>query len=499
MVYISWVNGLIKASKGFCYKMKRTYISFITIFFLVSINAWAQQKYWIYFNTQDENPFDAQIEEIGHHGVKPIVISRWLFAVSAYLDDHQKKAISQLRGIDRIKGIDKNIRVFGTGSMDSVQFSRALDQIHAGSVIQSGLSGKGVKIGIIDGGFYQADKDASLSQLVDNRRVAGYKNFIETGTSDPYVGPRKNNDYHGTAVWKAIAGRTNKKISGLATGATFYLARTDQADKEYRGEEDYWVEALEWMHSQGVRLVNSSVGYSNGYDDPTENYLPVDVDGKSSAITQAARIASEEKGMLIVISAGNDGSNAFQVISVPADAKGVLTVGATGYHDWRKAGYSSIGPQTLNHIKPDISCYASSGTSFSAPVITGLAACMMEAKPELSNLEIKDLVIQSAHLYDYPNNYVGHGVPDAKKIMAILSLDEVKKVTSFEIMTSTSSVSVDYEGLNIVAFHKSDSTTVFSQERLSAVKGKVTVNRQEGIAFTTIATPGKVWEIHWEQ
>ena len=477
--------------------MKKIYPCLLTIFLLVCANAWTQQKYWIYFNTQVEKRLDAQVEGIKQYGIEPIVVSHWLSAASAYLDADQKKTLLHLKEVDRIQHISRKLRVLGSALTDSIQLDRALDQINANAIVDSGLTGKGVKIGVIDGGFYHANKDGALAQIIDNQQVKGYKNYIETGITDPYSGPRKNNDHHGTIVWTAIAGRLDKRIKGLASNATFYLARTDQADKEYRGEEDYWVAALEWMHSQGVRLVNSSVGYSNGYDDPAEDYHPLDVDGESSAITQAARVASEDKGMLIVVSAGNDGNNVFQVISLPGDAKGVLTVGATNYYDWSKAGYSSIGPSKLPHVKPDVSCYASSGTSFSAPIMTGLAACIMEADPGLTNVEIIDLITRSAHLYEHPNNYIGYGVPDAEKIIADLSTGHIEKTAALKIMTSSSTVSLDLDRQNVVAFHKLDDITVLSQQRLPVVKGKVTVVRQEGVAVTTVATPGKTWEIHW--
>src|SRR5690606_39711429 len=91
----------------------------------------------------------------------------------------------------------------------------------------------------------------------------------------------------------------------------------------------------------------------------------------------------------------------WQYITAPAGAQGSLTVGAvdnTGAY----ASFSSIGPTSDNRVKPDVTgqgvftvnanqfgmISAGSGTSFSTPVVTGLAACLWEAFPDLTNEEL---------------------------------------------------------------------------------------------------------------
>lgn len=458
---------------------------------------WCQQKYWIYFNTQTMQTFDEHIEKIRKKGVEPIVISQWLNAVSTYLTDEQVLDLKSTKGIRQISPVACYATPSSIQQTDTIDVSLALDQINARALISTGLSGKGIKIGIVDGGFYRSDKEDALRNIIEDDRVLGYKNFIEKDLSDPFLNSKKFNDYHGTRVWTAIAGNNGKLISGLAPNALFYLARTDQADKEYRGEEDYWVAALEWMHGEGVRLVNSSLGYSDGYDRFEENYSPEDVDGKSSAITQAARIAVEEKGMLIVISAGNDGSKKFKVISVPSDAEGVITVGATDYSHWNKATYSSIGPETLNYVKPDVACFSRSGTSFSAPVITGLAACIMEANPELSNKEVKKIILASSHLHSRPNNFIGHGVPDAHRILDELNGDSIEAHNITVVKAENKPAVILTESRNIVAFHTMDKRNVLEQEKLTATRGVCRISRKKNARFTIVATTDHIWEIEW--
>ncbi len=484
----------------------------INLFFLLVCLApnQAQQKYWIYLKDKidisgcQKNYISGKIsnviiDSLEYYGVSPIVKSNWLNAISSNLNEKQISEIKELGFVSRIERLNLNLRVASTNFSEK-NLSKALEQIKADTLIILGLKGKGVKIGIIDAGFLRADTDSYLKGIIENDQVNGYRNFIEPNITDPFGGNNSNNDHHGTSVFRAIAGNVNNNYFGLAHGAQYYLARTDQSDKEYRGEEDYWVEALEWMYDQGVRLINSSLGYSDGFDNPKENYKPHDIDGSYSAITRAVNIAVKEKGMTIVLSAGNDGNNKFEVISIPSDAEDAIAVGATGINHWDKQGYSSIGPEPLATIKPEVACYASDGTSFSAPVITGLIACMIEFNPSITNEQIKELLNKSSHLYPYPNNYLGYGVPNAEKIIALMSNSSLLVDNNNEVViNSKNSYRISLpKNDNIMAFHKKNKTIVLEQERLKWKDNGVTINRILNAAYTTVATEDNVWEIHWE-
>ncbi|HNP18085.1 MAG TPA: S8 family serine peptidase [Fulvivirga sp.] len=483
----------------------------IILFFLLVCLApnQAQQKYWIYLKDKIDDPSCQKnyisgkisaliIDSLECYGVSPIVKSNWLNAISSQLNEKQISEIHELGFVSRIQKLNQNLRVTST-NLSNENLSKALGQIKADTLIMLGLTGKDVKIGIIDAGFLRADSDSYLKEIIENGQIKGYRNYIEPDITDPYGGNNSINDHHGTSVFRAIAGTMNNNYIGLANGAQYYLARTDQSDKEYRGEEDYWVAALEWMYDQGVRLINSSLGYSDGFDNPKENYEPHDIDGNSSAITKAVNIAVKEKGMTIVLSAGNDGNNKFEVISIPADAEDAITVGATGINHWGKQGYSSIGPEPLASIKPEVACYATDGTSFSAPIITGLIACMMEYNPSLTNDQIKELLNKSSHLYPFSNNYLGFGVPNAEKIMALMKDPSLHFGNSkeVEVHSKNSYIITLPKNDNIMAFHKKNKTIVLEQEKLKWKDNAVTVNRILNAAYTTVATEDHVWEIHW--
>ncbi len=306
---------------------------------------------------------------------------------------------------------------------------------------------------------------------------------------------------HGTEVLTAISGIDNQDQMqyGLALNSKFYLARTDYSLREWRGEEDNWIAAMEWMDSLGVRLINTSLGYAKGFSDPSENYKPSQMDGKTSAITRAAQIAADRKGIMIVVSAGNEGEDkSWGIISAPADARGVLSIGATNAKLWNRIGYSSVGPEFLNYVKPNVSCFSLYGTSLSAPVITGFAACMMQVNPKLSNKEVIDLIEKSAHLYPYGNNYVGYGVPLASRALALAKAPYLPNHSKLITATGrTCEVDVTTDENLVAIYRKKNSKDVLSQQTAKVQNGKISLRRQNGEHFTTIDLKEYAVEVQW--
>jgi hypothetical protein len=285
----------------------------------------------------------------------------------------------------------------------------------------------------------------------------------------------------------------------MATNAKFYLARTDYSMREYRGEEDNWIAAMEWMDSLGVRLINTSLGYAKGFSDPKENYQPSQMDGKTSAISKAAQIASDKKGIMIIVSAGNEGDDkSWGIVSAPADAKGVLSVGATNGKLWNRIGYSSVGPEFLSYVKPNVSCFSLYGTSLSAPVITGFAACLLQANPQLSNKELISLIEKSSHLYPYGNNFVGYGVPQASRALALAKAPYLPN--NSKLITAkgrTYEVDVTSQDQMVAIYRKKNQKDVIAQQVAKVQNGKVSLKRQNNEKFTTIDLRDYVVEVEW--
>jgi subtilisin family serine protease len=211
--------------------------------------------------------------------------------------------------------------------------------------------------------------------------------------------------------------------------------------------------------------------------------------------------------MLIVVSAGNDGDNRkWRVISTPADAQGVLSVGATPGYARQRISYSGIGPEALPYIKPNVACFSMTGTSFSAPVITGMAACLLQKNPGLSNKQIIDIIEKAGHLYPYGNNYIGYGVPLSYKALAfaqdtaLLAQGDIIAGAREQVAKGKSiTLAADTPGLEwVVVFHKKSLTHVLEQQSMRPRKGKVTVKRPEGAVRSTVDLGSKVVELVWE-
>ncbi|MBL0126510.1 MAG: S8 family serine peptidase [Flavobacteriales bacterium] len=107
---------------------------------------------------------------------------------------------------------------------------------------------------------------------------------------------------------------------------------------------------------------------------------------------------ASQKGMIPVCSAGNNGNAPWHFISAPADAIDILAVGAVGGVG-QHAPFSSFGPSADGRVKPDVctmgwgaiglrvegdSIAPISGTSFSAPILAKLVACLWQLHPEQS-------------------------------------------------------------------------------------------------------------------
>lgn len=489
---------------------KRLKTAFKIVFLLISVSASGQNKYWVYLKDKGDSLSTLQLEylqqSVNENYINKLkdfgqteITSRWLNAISINLEDtcwirHMKK-LSFVQSVEPIA-------IYATTSIplaEEGKTSMALEQIDGRKMQQAGYSGKGVKIGIIDGGFYKADTDEAL--VKSKMQVKAFRDYITPFNQNPFHGRESFLDWHGTTVWKMIAGQNEKKgiTFGLATESQFYLARTDHGKKESRAEEDYLVAALEWMDSLDVRLVNISLGYAMGFDNPQENHHPAELDGKSSALTRAVQIAAEQRGMIIIVAAGNEGGDKrWQVLSIPADAKDVISVGATRFDISAKAIYSSMGPEKIEFTKPELSCYSGSGTSFSAPVITGLVACMLEADSTLNHRQIKDLLVRSSHLYPYANNYIGYGVPDVAKLLQLMNDQTVDTSLTKEIRLKGNHYSMRTDARQVLVFHKKDSRNVIAQEVLSVKKGKLKILRPKDALRTTLNHGEEVLEIFWE-
>ena len=281
----------------------------------------------------------------------------------------------------------------------------------------AGFRGKGMAIAVLDVGFINADKISYFNQ----ERIKEIKNFNHE-SSDIL---REGSD-HGTRVLSCMLSDTPGEMTGTAPEADYYLFRTEVIGDEFPVEEDYWIAGLEYADSLGVDIVTSSLGYSV-FTDPSMNHTHEQLDGQTIPISRAANLAAS-RGILLFSSAGNEGDKNWTKITFPADAENIITVGSID-KDSNRSRFSSVGLTADERIKPDLMAMGTqtsivessgnvvqgNGTSFSTPILAGLAACLWEALPDLNSFDLLDLLRETGSQYQNPDPLMGYGIADVYK------------------------------------------------------------------------------------
>ena len=279
---------------------------------------------------------------------------------------------------------------------------------------EAGFRGRGMLIGVLDGGFMNADKIPAFKDI----DIVGVKDFGTPHTDDIF-----GEASHGTMVLSTMAMNLPNMFVGTAPDASYLLVRSEVSATESLAEEDYWAAAVEYADSVGVDLINSSLGY-NTFDDKSTNHRYRDLDGWTALNSRSASMLAR-KGIILVNSAGNSGNNTWKKIGTPADASDILAVGALTKSKVNTV-FSSVGPSADGRVKPDVMAMGTAcsvvdadgtlgkknGTSFASPLTCGMVACLWQSLPNKTALEIMDLVRRSAHQYDTPDNIFGYGIPD---------------------------------------------------------------------------------------
>ena len=278
------------------------------------------------------------------------------------------------------------------------------------------LSGRGIKIGVLDTGF------GGLRQRswTKNMHVAAYANFIDGDTTDFFVQKTGRERDHGAYSCACIGGylSSGDTIKGLAWNAEYYLAEIDDFDTELRLEEDRMMNAIRWLLSHNVDVITSSCGYTV-FDD-YDGYTPTMLDGRSSRISQFVDSMLQVNPNLIYIqSMGNEGDEPWRYSNFPADVKEAISVGAIEADSTTRVSFSSVGYEGVDYIKPDVCAYAPPprrGTSYTAPAIAGLCASLLEYK-RMSRIELINLLHTSGLNSSAPNHEIGYGVPQTSRML----------------------------------------------------------------------------------
>ena len=245
-------------------------------------------------------------------------------------------------------------------------------------------TGLGVKVAVLDTGI-----DTNHPDLKNN--IKGGVNTILSQKS------YKDDNGHGTHVAGIIAAENNQiGVVGVAPQAELYAVKV--LDRKGNGWLSDIIEGLDWCIKNNMRVVNMSLGSTSdnqSFHEATHNvYLA---------------------GISIVASAGNDSDG----IRYPAKYEEVIAVSAVD-KNMAFASWSNSGEE-IDVAAPGVDIYSTctepqytsmSGTSMSAPHVTGAVALRLQAG-YLSPAEVLAAVKLSAEDIGLPLDQQGTGLVDA--------------------------------------------------------------------------------------
>jgi len=371
-----------------------------------------------------------------------LAISKWLNAAVVRVDEEQKIGLSSLPYVKQIWPVDKSQITFSSSAMYKNHLwtmsypqdtfygttSRQIGMLALEELHHVGFTGKGVKIAVLDGGFNHVDQLAVFDSLRAQGRLIATYDFVRNREN---IFSKEAISSHGTKVLSTLAGYLPGTYMGAAFDAEYALAITEEPASESRQEEYNWIEAMEWADSIGVDIIHSSLSY-NTFDNPDEDYEWEELDGQHAVTTIAADKAAS-KGIIVTTGAGNEGNNPWRRITAPCDGDSVLCVGAVD-EEGNPAPFSSVGPSADGRVKPDVvamgrgtivvepgnNIIQGNGTSYSSPLIAGLAACLVQGHPGRTSMDIVRAIRLSGHKAYLPDSVYGYGLPKATKADSLL-------------------------------------------------------------------------------
>ena len=266
--------------------------------------------------------------------------------------------------------------------------------------------GRGLSIAVLDVGFRGWNQHLAL----EGANILSTWDFLRQDTTVD------QNGFHGTQVLSVLAAQH----IGICPEAEYHLFRTELESEEFPAEMYYWIAALEKADSLGVDLVCSSLGY-NTFDPPNFSLQKEELDGKTLAISLAAETALT-RGMMVVVSAGNEGKNDWQIITAPADSYGVVAGGALT-RSGKQVPFSSQAPSFMPHPivyavgkKVVVTSWhpgkyrLASGTSYAAPQLAGWLACLLKIRPDWSPSELQKQLFKQVE-------QSAQGIPDFQALI----------------------------------------------------------------------------------
>ena len=306
-------------------------------------------------------------------------IVRTFTLVNAATVEIEEAKLIELRRIGAIESFHKENEV--NTSAQTTPWAHS--NINIPAKVPTTLSGKGVKIAIIDTGIDANHEDLTVREgictLDDSIGVnACYKSYLDENG-------------HGTHVAGIIAAKNNDLgYVGVAPGAEIYAVKA--LDGEGNGSTTTIMSGIDWAIRKGVHIINMSL------------ITPYPDMGIKSMVDKA-----NANGIIVIAAAGNEGtfSGSEDTVMYPAKFSSVIAVGSVNSSN-RRASTSATGSElelaapgdmiqsTLPKAIFSTGYGTMSGTSMAAPFVAGMAALYKEKFPGYTNVQIRSLLQRNA-------------------------------------------------------------------------------------------------------
>lgn len=308
-----------------------------------------------------------------------------------------KKQINELSKLDIVNHIEYDEEVKAV--MDTADYWCGTEEARNDFNVDGNRDGNNssyskddVVVAVIDTGI-----DGNHVDL-DGQKIIGWKDYVGNQSS------AYDDHGHGTHVSGMVAGEGdgNSNYKGVAEGAA--LVGVKVLDSQGSGSMSDVAAAIDWCVTNknvyGIDVINMSLGTSGSSDG---------TDAASLAVNNAVN-----NGIIVLVAAGNSGSSKYTIGS-PGAAEKSITVAAmadVGEGGFNLTDFSSRGPTADGRMKPDISApgyninapaanttngYAvKSGTSMATPFTAGTVALMLDANPNLTPTQVRNILNSTA-------------------------------------------------------------------------------------------------------
>ncbi len=213
------------------------------------------------FDFRDIAVYQTYINEILKNPIiKLRTTSKWLNAISVSMPPNFIEDISSIKFVSKIEEVKSGRRVDTINFKTAKIFNRnnygpsqnQLEQINAIEAHENGYKGQGIKILVLDTGFYTDHESINENNILDEWDFIN--NDSETQNQD---GDHNDQHNHGTYILSVIGGAKEEQLYGPAYESNFFLAKTEDLTQEQPIEEDWFVAALEWGESLGADISSS--------------------------------------------------------------------------------------------------------------------------------------------------------------------------------------------------------------------------------------------------